>query len=1371
MYSPLSFAMAQNNTKTAVQSRSYYIAYLMLRTVCNLRYLVANVFRIKRIVKDEISSIKHNKSDKKINKCNIRASAWITNRYMFKVNKRKVVNNKQIFKMRSDVLSIEVQHKHKVRSRVGKVYCISALILKQRKKHYFLTTPMITTSAFNNTHKLFRSSELNVLAHYDNTEYAAIILGSVIAILQGVPYIVFLSYFAWVKNVTNKLGWPLYFLCDNLLCTFFDVQIVTCRHLLENRAFASASLCTLHKADFVAKLRLFTMQYIAYFVAAFMPGAACVSALRELFFILHKEKIKRTRARYYGRVLRTRLTRAVVSNAIPPCGGDMRILVIKELKALFKISDISPVLLCEHTMEEAYDQCLRQIDISFFLNLNYGIDLLYLFKFSRFVGATTVGAALQLMELECTNFLSTYFLYAVSSYTAYLNNVCSINTHNQLICIGDFIEVREQSVYTDLLLIVINMLHMCSLFFIKKQWFFSFFSLLCPFIRTQVTNLHTLKKHYYSYPRWNIAIKSNNYVVRPIFYSFYSHLVRPRYSEGRNRINALMRQMFPQYINDVEKTIGLYICELFMDATLCAWNISLRYNLTWRFCRVVRNTLYTYNKFKKKQKYVKVRLFKSVYNKVILLQSSFARYIFCTYAYCAKRAVSIINDTHGAWVRIADTKKSAFLQRLRKANSISKPLFFSNLWDCRLGTTYSNKIKHDVLFAWLLGENRVLARSNKKAIPFFWYQLYRISIQPIIRSFRKSTALNAVRYASLFTVFYLFFKYSSYKRHNIKVKHSPFSWVMWKQRRFAKATNIMLRKRLLGMWWWRGRARKPFKRKRKIVKAYKALIKRYSKAKLKMVDFLALLELQKKLPRWIKRPWWVRLVKKKPWWLFRSTKPWRVRTNKPWWHSVSVLRARAVRRFKRVINYKKMRIRRKNKKNRKNRRWPKYYYSERSNRAISRRTKKWRSRYWGRGPYSKTNILWYKSFARKNRRALYSVPKSYATESIRNKNKVKKLRRYIVYLLTLSKKHKVWSPVYKFFKKRKKKYNRRQSYLIDKVIHRQYSNKYDKKPVGAAAIKQARIDIDDAAHRRNNWKKKKQASDAAHQTFMSAVDQIMNISDNKSITDVKSDKQARHKKRYIRVSKNKHVVLNNNSMRVANKRILLKRNNYKRLKHVIAHKKWRAIGIKGSFFKDAKLLSIFLRSYLARLATVKKKRILHYKRSVIKYINLFSLYLKRFNNVNVLSNVSLLKYILTKYKKHRHKFFLKRNMYSVYSKRLLYFFFSLGKLHQAYKASIQSIVSKCVSNARIAALTHSTSYASMSKPDWWSTHIKPIDRSIMIHYFTRNMLLGPELFSVYGSNILIFSLKNIKLHICLDAWGYEITCQLFDTRIEDLFYA
>lgn len=58
---------------------------------------------------------------------------------------------------------------------------------------------------------------------------------------------------------------------------------------------------------------------------------------------------------------------------------------------------------------------------------------------------------------------------------------------------------------------------------------------------------------------------------------------------------------------------------------------------------------------------------------------------------------------------------------------------------------------------------------------------------------------------------------------------------------------------------------------------------------------------------------------------------------------------------------------------------------------------------------------------------------------------------------------------------------------------------------------------------------------------------------------------------------------------------------------------------------------------------------------------------------------------------------------------------------------------------------------------------------MLLHYFTKNMLLRPDIFSVYGNNILIFSIKNIKLNLCVDSYGNAINQFLLDKKIMDFF--
>lgn len=58
---------------------------------------------------------------------------------------------------------------------------------------------------------------------------------------------------------------------------------------------------------------------------------------------------------------------------------------------------------------------------------------------------------------------------------------------------------------------------------------------------------------------------------------------------------------------------------------------------------------------------------------------------------------------------------------------------------------------------------------------------------------------------------------------------------------------------------------------------------------------------------------------------------------------------------------------------------------------------------------------------------------------------------------------------------------------------------------------------------------------------------------------------------------------------------------------------------------------------------------------------------------------------------------------------------------------------------------------------------------MLLHYFTKNMLLRSDVFSLYGNNLLIFSMKNIKLNLCADYYGNAIHQFLLNKKIIDFF--
>ena len=69
----------------------------------------------------------------------------------------------------------------------------------------------------------------------------------------------------------------------------------------------------------------------------------------------------------------------------------------------------------------------------------------------------------------------------------------------------------------------------------------------------------------------------------------------------------------------------------------------------------------------------------------------------------------------------------------------------------------------------------------------------------------------------------------------------------------------------------------------------------------------------------------------------------------------------------------------------------------------------------------------------------------------------------------------------------------------------------------------------------------------------------------------------------------------------------------------------------------------------------------------------------------------------------------------------------------------------------------------------FSKQVQAEDRSILLHYFTKNMLLGSELYSVYGNSMLLFSVKHMKLHLCFDSFGHDITNAILEQKLSAFF--
>lgn len=110
-------------------------------------------------------------------------------------------------------------------------------------------------------------------------------------------------------------------------------------------------------------------------------------------------------------------------------------------------------------------------DLSFFLKLNYDIDLYTFYSFCKLVcrGSMTLSTALWLYELTYASFFNTYFISAIYSFNnfVFVNNVNSVDHRYRLVCIGDVIEVRAKSVFSDSFIILCNIIGQCKLSIIK----------------------------------------------------------------------------------------------------------------------------------------------------------------------------------------------------------------------------------------------------------------------------------------------------------------------------------------------------------------------------------------------------------------------------------------------------------------------------------------------------------------------------------------------------------------------------------------------------------------------------------------------------------------------------------------------------------------------------------------------------------------------------------------------------------------------------------------------------------------------------------------------------------------------------------------
>lgn len=105
---------------------------------------------------------------------------------------------------------------------------------------------------------------------------------------------------------------------------------------------------------------------------------------------------------------------------------------------------------------------------------------------------------------------------------------------------------------------------------------------------------------------------------------------------------------------------------------------------------------------------------------------------------------------------------------------------------------------------------------------------------------------------------------------------------------------------------------------------------------------------------------------------------------------------------------------------------------------------------------------------------------------------------------------------------------------------------------------------------------------------------------------------------------------------------------------------------------------------------------------------------------------------------------------------------------RAQRKHIAPIVQKCMRYHRLldlASVGTSMDFDAASV-NWESKKMHRENRSILLHYFIHNMMLGHDVFAVFGGNLLIYSRKHVKLNLCFDYHGAAFTTSLLGKQLD-----
>lgn len=60
-------------------------------------------------------------------------------------------------------------------------------------------------------------------------------------------------------------------------------------------------------------------------------------------------------------------------------------------------------------------------------------------------------------------------------------------------------------------------------------------------------------------------------------------------------------------------------------------------------------------------------------------------------------------------------------------------------------------------------------------------------------------------------------------------------------------------------------------------------------------------------------------------------------------------------------------------------------------------------------------------------------------------------------------------------------------------------------------------------------------------------------------------------------------------------------------------------------------------------------------------------------------------------------------------------------------------------------------------------------RNMLMSYFNKSMLVNSDIYSVYGHSLLIFSLRQMKLHVKIHQHGASFVKYLFNKNVSEYF--